>query len=261
MTQRTKKVGTILVIAVCAVFLFVQRAQVRDIVSNFGKEPVPSAMPYPTASVTPTTTRTTTPKPVASSTMANVLTTVNLAIPFVPQAPHQIWDHDHEEFCEEAAVLMAISYVLGDTTVTNPDVAEVALQKIKTFEMSTLGHFEDTTAQETARIAKEYFKVSKVEVVENPSVADIQGWVAAGRAVVVPTAGRKLGNPNFKSPGPLYHMLVVKGYTANGTFITNDPGTRKGANYQYAPSVIMNAMHDWNGGDVSNGAKVVIVVG
>ncbi len=68
-----------------------------------------------------------------------------------------------------------------------------------------------------------------------------------------------LGNPNFSGEGPLYHALVLKGYTET-TFVTNDPGTRLGADYQYDFDTIMTAMHDWNGGGVENGAKVVVVI-
>ena len=56
-------------------------------------------------------------------------------------------------------------------------------------------------------------------------------------------------------------MLIIKGYTKEGNFITNDPGTRRGADFIYSPGVLMNAIHDWNGGDVDNGKKVMIVVG
>ena len=56
-------------------------------------------------------------------------------------------------------------------------------------------------------------------------------------------------------------MLVIKGYTKDGRFITNDPGTRRGANYLYDPNIVLNAIHYWNGGDVKNGKKAVIVVG
>lgn len=186
---------------------------------------------------------------------------VNLDIPFVSQAPHKIWDADHEDFCEEAAALMAASYVRGDKTVTDIDVAEAALQRAKTWQMTAFGYFESTTAAETARMLREHFGISAVSVVSNPTEQQLVTWLAAGRAVIVPSAGRMLGNPNFKGLGPLYHMLVLKGYTPDGKFITNDPGTRKGADYLYDRSVIMDAMHDWNGGDVNNGAKVVIVVG
>jgi hypothetical protein len=99
----------------------------------------------------------------------------------------------------------------------------------------------------------------KAEVVEDPSVEDLKKHIVAGYPVIVPTAGRMLGNPNFTGEGPLYHALVLKGFTET-TFVTNDPGTRRGADYQYDFETVMNAMHDWNGGDVENGAKVVVVV-
>ena len=60
--------------------------------------------------------------------------------------------------------------------------------------------------------------------------------------------------PNFTPPGPVYHMLVVKGYDAQN-FITNDVGTRKGESYTYTKDVIMKNMHDWNAQDIHLGAK------
>ena len=85
----------------------------------------------------------------------------------------------------------------------------------------------------------------------------------------MPSAGRELGNPNFKSPGPIYHNLVIRGYTKDGKFITNDPGTRKGEQYIYDQDVVMAAIHDWvpkgdrtiaANGDVATGQRVVLVV-
>lgn len=215
--------------------------------------------PTPSASATPTPAPYTSRTPVASS--SPVAAAVNLDVPFTSQAPFKIWDEDHEEFCEEAAALMAASYVKGDNSITDPAIADAKLYDIKAWEMATFGYFKDTTAAETARILKEYLGISKTEIVSNPSINDIKSLLNQGRVVLVPSAGRLLGNPNFSGQGPLYHMVVVKGYTKTGQFITNDAGTRKGADYIYETSVIMNAMHDWNGGDVLNGTKVVIVVG
>ena len=185
---------------------------------------------------------------------------VNLAVPFISQAPHANWDEAHEEFCEEASLLMAASFVLGQS-ISGPDDAEQKLQAIRAFEEMRFGYYKDTTAEETAVILREYYKLSAVSVVYEPTIADIRAAVASGKSVIVPAAGRQLGNPYFKQPGPLYHMLVVKGYTKDGRFITNDPGTRRGANYLYDMNVLWNAIHDWNGGDVDNGRKVMIVVG
>ena len=85
--------------------------------------------------------------------------------------------------------------------------------------------------------------------------------LSENKAILIPVAGRMLGNPYFQSPGPIYHMLVIKGYTKDGDFITNDPGTRNGENYIYSPEVIMNALHDWNSVDMNKGAKVIVIVG
>ena len=117
------------------------------------------------------------------------------------------------------------------------------------------------STQDILPILKEFYKYPKVKIVANPSITDIKTALSQSKAVIVPAAGRKLGNPYYTQPGPLYHMLVIKGYTKDGRFITNDPGTRRGADFIYDPAVLWNAIRDWNGGDVDTGKKVMIVVG
>lgn len=191
----------------------------------------------------------------------------NLAIPFTSQAPDANWDADHEEFCEEAAMLMVGRYFQGREFADTTD-AENGLQQIKSWEVDNLGFYFDTTAEENAQILRGVYGLT-VELLYDPSVAQIKTAVAAGHPVIVPSAGRELGNPNFKSPGPIYHNLVIRGYTDNGKFITNDPGTRKGEEYVYDEQVLMSAIHDWvprgdrttaANGDVATGARVVLVV-
>jgi hypothetical protein len=197
----------------------------------------------------------------AASTSVSVLPPeVNLQIPFTSQAPHQDWRLPYQQFCEEASTLMAASYINGQTILT-PDNADSKMLAIKDFEMKKFGFYEDTNAEETATILREFFGLTKVEVVPDPSVNNIKNALAQGKVVLVPLAGRQIGNPYYLHPGPLYHMLVIKGYDKNDEFITNDPGTKRGASYLYRTSIIMNAIHDWNGGDVENGRKVMIVVG
>jgi hypothetical protein len=185
---------------------------------------------------------------------------VNLAVPFAMQAPHQNWSLPYQQFCEEASTLMAASYINGQTVKDASD-ADQKLLGIKDFEDKRLGFYEDTNADETAIILREYFGISKVDVVPDPAAIQIRIALSQGKIVIVPLAGRQLGNPFYRNPGPLYHMLVVKGYTKNGDFVTNDPGTRRGADYIYNPDVLLKAIHDWNGGNVEAGRKVMIVVG
>ena len=86
----------------------------------------------------------------------------------------------------------------------------------------------------------------------------IKKEIASGRPVIVPAAGRILPNPNFTPPGPKYHMLVIKGYNST-QFITNDQGTRKGDGFVYTYNSLLNALHDWDPGDILNGRKAVLV--
>lgn len=192
----------------------------------------------------------------------------NLAVPFTSQAPHAKWDDDHNEFCEEASVLMAGRF-FARRGILSADDAETTLQSIKRWELDNLGWYYDTTATETASILKGLYDLDVTEL-ENPTIAQIKGAIAQEKLVLVPAAGRKLGNPNFTAPGPIYHFFVIRGYTADGKFITNDPGTRKGEQYVYDQDIVMNAISDWvpkeprtvpRSGDVTGGRKVVLIVG
>ncbi|MBU1019314.1 C39 family peptidase [Patescibacteria group bacterium] len=182
---------------------------------------------------------------------------LNLDVPFTSQAPHANWDYTHEEACEEAAILMANRYFQG-RGISGPDDAEAGLQEIIAWEKENLGFFESTTAKESERIITEMLGL-KAEIIKNPTIEEIKRAIVDDKLVIVPAAGRELGNPFYKSPGPLYHFLLIKGYTAS-QFITNDAGTKRGANYPYNFDVVMSANHDWNGGGVSGGQRVVILV-
>lgn len=182
----------------------------------------------------------------------------NLAVPFTSQAPFAVWDEMHNEACEEAAVMMVNAFYDGRTFT--PQKAEDELQDIVVWENSTFGYFKDTTAEETAQILRKKYGYENVRVIYEPTLNDIKREVARGRPVIIPAAGQLLGNRYFRQPGPLYHMLVVRGWTEDGIIITNDPGTKRGEGYLYRPEILMNAVHDWNGGDVLNGRKAMIVI-
>ena len=80
--------------------------------------------------------------------------------------------------------------------------------------------------------------------------------------MIVPAAGQMIENPHFKTPGPLYHMVVVIGFDdVKNLFITNKPGTRSGGSFAYDQQKLFAAIHDWNNGDVLHGEKKMIVVG
>ncbi|MFH1235364.1 MAG: C39 family peptidase, partial [Parcubacteria group bacterium] len=181
----------------------------------------------------------------------------NLEVPFTTQAPFANWDFPYQEACEEASTI-TVHYYYQDKTFTK-EIADKEILDLVEWENDYFGDYKDTTAEETSEFIKAYWGYDHVDVEYDPTVEQIQRHVYAGRPVIVPAAGKQLGNPNFRNGGPLYHMFVVRGW-ADGQFITNDVGTRNGENYRYDYNVVMNAMHDWNGGDVNNGQKAIIIV-
>ena len=68
----------------------------------------------------------------------------------------------------------------------------------------------DVTASEVVKILKDYFNLEAKVVPYNVSV--LRAALLKKQPVLIPAAGRKLGNPYFHRPGPLYHMLVIKGF-------------------------------------------------
>lgn len=181
-----------------------------------------------------------------------------LQMPFYSQAPLSKWDAFHEDMCEEASLLNAALY-LEDKKITKSDF-EAELQKMKKSEEKEIGEWKSTTVGQIKKFADAYFtdKLNN-KIIDNPTAEDIEAAVANGNPVIVPLAGRDIGNPNFTPPGPVYHMLVVKGYDSQN-FITNDVGTRKGDSYTYKKEVIMKSMHDWNAKDIHLGVKRILVL-
>lgn len=237
---------------VALVVVFGSRSRLAETRLALERATLPPASP---ASKFPTTSTAPLPPKAATATAPVVVPSVNFDVPFISQAPFGNWDPVHEETCEEASIAMADAFFDGRTFT--PQTAEDELQALIAWQKNRFGYFESTTAEETTMVLKEYYG-RRAEVRTEVTVEAIKKELAAGNLVIVPAYGRGL-NPFFKQPGPLYHMLLIKGYTAN-RFITNDPGTRRGADYPYAFDKLLSHVHDWNGGDVESGRKVMIVV-
>lgn len=195
---------------------------------------------------------------IRSTVQKNLPDAFNLMVPFMVQAPHANWDMPYQEACEEASVLMAVGFLNGETS-KGADAADTALRELIEWETTYLGHYEDTTVSEIISVLHERFGLQQSYIIQNPSVDDIKQAIYKGYPVIVPASGRDLHNPYFSGAGPLYHMLVIRGYEGD-EFITNDPGTRRGEEYRYRIGHLMSVIHDWNDGDVVKGKRVAIVV-
>lgn len=189
---------------------------------------------------------------------------LGLPVLFAQQAPFANWDEVHEETCEEASMIMVARYFKGQPLTET--IMEEELQKILKWQEDR-GYKVDATAGETIQILKDYFKL-EARLSEEVTADRIKYELSQGNLIIVPAAGREFNNPNFKQPGPIYHMLVVKGYN-DREFITNDPGTRKGNGYKYSYETLLGATHDWDhelakdgmtDAEMAQGRKIMIIV-
>lgn len=171
---------------------------------------------------------------------------INLAVPFLVQAPTGNWALPFAETCEEVSVKMVNAYFQNQTDrFKDPQKSEQLIVEVVEKQKEILdGIWIDTGVELTKKFAEEIFPIS-MQVVENPTIEQIKSELIAGYPVIVPADGRKLQNPFFSGAGPDYHMLVIRGFNEKG-FITNEPGTRRGENYIYPFEILMNALADWH---------------
>jgi len=185
--------------------------------------------------------------------------------PFTSQAPHAKWDDLHDEACEEASIIMAYYYLENKEKISIKE-AESEIQAMVDFQMSYFGSHKDLTAEEMVDLTEQFYE-KKLSVKNFESKQEALTYMKENLAqeniFIIPAAGRKLENPYFKTPGPLYHALVIKGFDeTTKEFITNDPGTRRGESFRYSYDVIWDSIHDFPGkkDDILEGNKTVILV-
>lgn len=165
------------------------------------------------------------------------------SVPFTTQAPEGDWsDQRQQDGCEEASALMAVYWARGQNLTK-----ETALQEIlnmSEYEKATYGEYRDISLADVKEwIFEDYFSYNNIEHLKNIQDIDIITALEEGSIVLLPLNGQKLHNPNFTTPGPERHMLVVRGYDpVTDEFITNDPGTRRGKAYRYPRTTIFNAI-------------------
>lgn len=243
---------------------------ISDSVADLISEPViapPVAVADPVtspASTSETTKSESTPPPPSepSSSISIPAKYLIEGVPFVSQAPTRNWDMPFQEACEEASVLMVNRFY---TKKPLPSIEEQdhILMEMTTWGVEEMNGKVDTDVKTTARYFTEYLEYdpARVSVVYDMTMNDIKAVLASGKPVIVPAAGRELGNENFVEPGPLYHMLVIIGYDQD-EFIVHDPGTRKGEQFRYKQQILFDAIHDLPGDKerILEGRKAMIVV-
>ena len=168
---------------------------------------------------------------------------INLDVPFYPQAPEADWDLPWQEACEEASITLAYHY-FSEEPLTKEQFKKDVLGLVD-WQKEKFGDYLHSTVEQTAQMLEGYFGFTDYRILENPSAEALEKELAAGHIIVAPFAGRMLGNPFYSDEGPYYHMMVIRGYDKEH-FITNDVGTKRGLNFIYSRKTIMEALHDYS---------------
>lgn len=170
----------------------------------------------------------------------------NQDVPFVVQAPGGFWENPrYQDGCEEASLLMAFSWVQGKE-IKNP---ALTLDEISYAMEERLGTFYDTSIEDTFLFAHEYLDGEgtslKKDVVKNDLIEEL----LRGNIVGITVNGQRLNNPYFTPPGPLYHMIILRGYDPETKeFIANDPGTKRGEEFRYQEDLLFSALQNYTTG-------------
>ena len=155
--------------------------------------------------------------------------------------------------------MILVQWWQEDHSTISAQTMDDEILKMVDWQVKTWGSHKDLTVKETAEMAKEFYSLNLTPKY-GITIEDIKKQIVQDNPVIIPTAGRLLGNPYFRSPGPIYHMLVVIGYSGNN-IIVQDIGTKRGEHYQYNAQVLYNAIHDWNGSpdNIESGRKAMLV--
>ncbi|HTL39799.1 MAG TPA: C39 family peptidase [Methylomirabilota bacterium] len=166
-----------------------------------------------------------------------------LPVPFTAQAPTNLWDRNED--CEEASITMATAFLNGQTQdkISASDALK-AINQLKNWEEVNIGYNANTGADATTAMAKGAFGL-KVKQIKDYTEEDLKQALNQHQVILLPINAKHLGNPAYHTNGPLYHMIVVRGYR-DDTFIINDPGTNSGDGNEYTFATLKNASADWD---------------
>ena len=203
-------------------------------------------LPAPTATNTIDSTATTATPTLEASTIdgaTSIPEQKTISVPFADQAPFRNWDDPYQEACEETSIIMAKAYFDGNNTedLDKTYINEQILALVDYQEKNWGGH-HDLDTKLTLKLLQDFYGVNG-EIVSINSADDLKKLIAQDKVIVAPTYGKKLNNPYFTAPGPVYYMLLIKGYN-NTDFITNDPGVWQGKNFAYSFDNLFAAIAD-----------------
>lgn len=180
-----------------------------------------------------------------------------LVVNFTSQSPFGDWNQPWQDACEEASLVMVDSFY--HHRELNSSIAAQAILNVIKMKEKYYGASLDENAEQMADMVNRFFSW-EARVVENPTLEQMKKQLDEKQPIILPVDGKRLKNPNFLNGGPDYHVIVLSGYNEKKkVFVSQDPGTKKGHNYEYSYDIIMSAMHDFLPSDQTKNSKQVAI--
>lgn len=167
-------------------------------------------------------------------------------VPFTSQAPYGKWsDLRQEDGCEEASSLMAVKWARNEKLTSEEALKEILGSS--DYTLKKYQEYRDLSITDTLNwVIKDYFNYNNAAILKDITLDKIIAELTKGNVIIAPINGQIVGNPYFVAPGPINHMLVIRGYDPDKkVFITNDPGTRRGELYEYNEQVLYKAIRTY----------------
>lgn len=185
-----------------------------------------------------------------------------LNVPYASQVPLGNWnDPRQQDGCEEASIAMALAWV-NSATYLMPEEVERDIIRTSEYERAMWGFFQDTNAQDTAKLLTDYYLYEDVIVKENITAEDIKMELASNRVVLITLNTRATGLPIYRT-GPVRHTIVVTGYDdSTDKLVIHDPLYREIQNYWISSSAINKALRNYDSGNhlpTANGTALISI--
>ena len=170
-------------------------------------------------------------------------------VPFTLQAPLRDWSDPRQmDGCEEASIAMAMAWARGD----NPYVPEEEFLRdivnMSEYERVIFGFYQDTSAQDTARVMKEFYRHDNLFVLEHVTSDDIKLELANNRLVIIPLNVRLTGMPIYHN-GPIRHTILAIGYDdTTNEIIIHDPYYASAKNLRIPAAALDKALWNYSSG-------------
>lgn len=241
---------SLIILGISSLFFFQNRQKEWIIFSEGKKNSVSVRLDQPEYNIEENETEVETVYSVAIESPVNLEKKILQAVPFTSQAPTGNWkDLIFQNACEEASLLMADRWLQGREFGTARE-REVEIRRMTREEKRYFRKDSyDLSALDISVLAQKYFPEMRISLVKNVTTDDMKKALSEGNILIIPANGRKLHNPNFTAPGPLYHTLLIRGFDpVTDEFITNDSGTRRGSAYRYPSDIVFSAMQDYETG-------------